>query len=100
AIEGFGRQVDWPSDMLVDAVGYDTEEKLRGPAKGDIHLMPSMRGGGGKFGSIILGAVMIGAALLLPGLGVALSSALSTSLIVSGSLMILQGVVGLFLKAP
>lgn len=100
AVEGFSRQQpNWPRQMRVAIPGYDTEEKLQSSAK-EVHLMPSLVGGGGKFGSIILGAALIAGALLLPGLGVTMGTALKTSLIVSGSLMIAQGVVGLFLKAP
>lgn len=96
ALEGFSRQVDWPSEQLVDVVGYRTEEQLRGPANGDVHIMPAMQGGGGKFGAIILGAIMVVAGvLLLPS-----NPALGWSLIASGSVMILQGVVALFMKAP
>ena len=96
AIEGFSRQQpNWPRDLRINAVGFDTEEKLFGPAE-VVHLMPAMAGGGGKFGAILLGAAMIGATFLLPGISVALK----TSLIVSGAMMIAQGVVGLFMKAP
>src|SRR3546814_14028491 len=43
---------------------------------------------------------MIASAFLLPGIGIGLSAALKTSLIVSGALMAVQGVVALFQKAP
>jgi predicted phage tail protein len=95
ALEGFSRQVDWPADMLVDVVGYDSPEKLQ-QKPDEIHVMPSLRGGGGKFGSIILGTVMVVAGvLLLPA-----NPALGMSLIVSGGLMVAQGVFALFLKTP
>ena len=94
AVEGFSRQVDWPEDMLIDIPGYDSEEKLQERPK-EIHLMPSMMGGGGKFGSIILGAAMVAAAFI-PGIG----QALHVSLLVSGGLMMAQGVFALFMKTP
>ena len=104
AIEGFSRQQpSWPRELRISAVGFDTEEKLRGHAD-EVHLMPAMQGGGGKFGSIILGAAMIGAAFLTGGASFVAGSLVTTSLggalLVSGALMIAQGVVGLFLKAP
>jgi len=96
AIEGFSRQqANWPREMRIAVVGFDTKEKLR-TAADVVHVMPAAAGGGGKFGSIILGAALIVAAVAIPGIG----TALSTSLIVSGATMIAQGVVSLFLKAP
>lgn len=93
ALEGFSRQVDWPTELPVHVVGFDTPEKLKDFAL-EVHVMPAMRGGGGKFGSIILGAitVVVGIALLATPFGV--------PLIVSGGLMIAQGIIGLFLKSP
>lgn len=100
AIEGYSRQVDWPTDLLIDAVGYDTSDKLQDSAE-EVHLIPSMRGGGGKFGQIIIGAALIAAAFIaLPATGGFAASSLASSLLVSGSMMVLMGVVGLFLKAP
>lgn len=103
ALEGYSRQVDWPKDKLVhilaDGQRLDTVDKLSHHYE-VVEILPAFSGGGGKFGAILMGAVMIGASFLLPGIGVALSAALQTSLLVSGGLMILQGVVGLFMKAP
>jgi hypothetical protein len=93
AIEGFSRQVAWPKDMLIDVVGFNTPESFHDFAE-EVHIMPAMRGGGGKFGSIILGAAVVA-------LGVALiATPFGIPLIVSGGLMIAQGVIGLFLKSP
>lgn len=102
ALEGIFTQVtDHPKDLIVEAVGFPSEEALRADTDVDeVHVIPSLFGGGGKFGGIILGAITIAAAFALPGLGVALGAALKTSLIVSGALMIAQGIVGLFMKAP
>jgi len=100
AVEGYSRQQpSWPRDMRISIVGFDTEEKLLQGAD-EIHLMPSLFGGGGKFGTIILGAALIGAAFLTAGAAGVLAGGLSTSLLVSGGLMVLQGVMGLFMKSP
>jgi predicted phage tail protein len=92
-LEGFSRQVDWPTELVVHVVGFNTPEKLKEAAL-EVHVMPALRGGGGKFGSIILGAVTVavGVALLATPFGI--------PLIISGGLMMVQGVIGLFLKAP
>jgi predicted phage tail protein len=103
AVEGFSRQAaDWPRDLRIVIPGLDTPEALDS-CPDEIDLMPAMQGGSGKFGAILLGAALIGASFLLPGsgafLGVAMGS-LHASLIISGALMMLQGVIGLFMKAP
>jgi predicted phage tail protein len=98
AVNGFARQQsDWDRNMAIAAVGFDTEEKLRGPAD-VVHLMPRLAGGGGKFGSIILGAVTFVAGAIIttiPG-----GQAIGVSLMISGGLMMVQGVIQLFWKAP
>lgn len=98
AIEGFSRQQPaWPRDMRISVAGFDTAEKL-GQWAEEVHVLPTLYGGGGKFGTIILGAAMIGLAVALP--GSVFASSIATSLLVSGSLMVLQGVMGLFMKSP
>lgn len=92
AVEGFSRQVDWPTETVVHIVGFDTPEKLKDFAE-EVHIMPALRGGGGKFGAIILGAVTVG-------VGLAVGGAWLIPLVVSGGLMIAQGVIGLFMKSP
>lgn len=104
AIEGFSRQMeDWPRSLrlsiVADGQRLDDAAKFRSHYD-EVHLMPTLSGGGGKFTNIILGAAMIASTFLLPGLGVTLSASLSTSLIVSGSMLIAQGVIGLFMKSP
>jgi predicted phage tail protein len=96
AVEGFSRQQpNWPRSMPIEIVGYDSPEKML-ECPEEVHLMPAMIGSGGRFGQILMGAalVVIGV-LLLP-----YAHAFAVSLIVSGSVMILQGVVSLFMKAP
>mgnify|MGYP003520650349 CR=1 FL=1 len=97
----FSQQPNHPRDMVVEVIDFDTEEKLRAETEvEEIHIVPSMFGGGGTFGKIVLGGLMIAAAVFLPGIGIALSAALKTTLIVSGAMMMLQGVMTLFMKAP
>ncbi|WP_139375743.1 hypothetical protein [Sphingopyxis flava] len=102
ALEGVASQVtNLPPHLTVEVVGYDTDEALFAPSDVDeVHIVPSMYGGGGKFFGIILGGLMIAAAVVFaPAAGV-FASALTSSLFVSGALMVVQGVVGLFMKAP
>jgi len=98
AIEGISTQIpDLPKYLRVEVVGFDTEAALRAPTDvEEVHIIPAMFGGGGKFFNIILGGLMIASALLIPGIG----TALSTTLLVNGGLMIAAGVVSLFMKAP
>lgn len=102
AIEGVSSQIsNLPPHLTVEVVGFDTDEALFARTDvEEVHIVPAMFGGGGKFFGIILGGLMIAAALTLPGLGVALSAGLKSSLLVSGAIMVAQGVVGLFMKAP
>lgn len=100
AMEGLSSQLpDWPRTMRISAVGFDSHEKLIMPTDAkEVHIMPAMAGGGGKFGSIIMGAVVfaIGVGLLfVPG-----AQSIGISLMISGGLMIVQGVIQLFMKAP
>jgi len=100
AMDGLSRQLpEWPRNMRISAVGFDSHEKLTQPTTDKVvHIMPAMAGGGGKFGTIIMGAVTfaVGAALFfVPGM-----QAIGVSLMVSGGLMMVQGVIQLFMKAP
>jgi len=101
AVNGIARQLpDWPRDMKITAVGFDSYEKLTTETDAKVvHIMPTMAGGGGKFGQIILGAVVftVGAVLTfaVPGM-----QQVGISLMISGGLMMIQGVIGLFMKAP
>lgn len=104
AIEGFSRQTDWPTDVLVVVPGYDTLEALNDNCPDEVDLMPAVNGGSGKWTNIILGAAMIGLAFATGGLslgaGAFIQSSLGASLLIGGGMMILQGVVGMFMKAP
>lgn len=92
AIDGFSRQVEWPRDLPVSIIGYRTEESLQ-ECPDSVRLVPAARGGSGKFFNIVLGAAMIVAGVLIGGPWLA-------PLVISGSLMVLQGVVMMFMKAP
>ena len=94
AIEGFSRQAAWPRDLLVEVVGFTEEVQFKDYAD-EVHIMPAMAGGGGKFGQIIMGAALVAVAFI-PGIG----PALHVALLVSGGLAILQGVMGFFMKSP
>lgn len=97
AIEGFSRQApDFPTDMLIEAVGFNTEAKLLDETdKEEVHLIPGMFGGSG-IGKILVGIAMIGLVILGPGLGLTLSGAI----LGTGIGLVLSGVMQLFMKAP
>jgi len=101
AIEGFSRQQsDWPRDMLLSVAGCRTPDDFKASAD-EIHILPALAGGGGKFGTIIMGAALIAiAAVAAPATGGIFASAISASLFISGSVMIAQGVLAMFMKAP
>lgn len=101
AIEGLSRQLPgWPRDMLIDAVGFNTDEKLRTKTdETELHLVPSLCGGGGV-GKIILGAALIAVAVFVPGLGTIAGIAVSGVLFSVGLSLVLSGIMQLFMKAP
>lgn len=103
AIEGFfSQQPNHPRDMLVEAVGFDSEALLHAETDAEeIHLIPAMFGGGGNFGKIILGAALIAIALINPGIGGMILSTVGQSVFLSmGVALAMQGVMGIFFKAP
>ena len=96
ALEGFSRQVNWPKDLVVEVVGFDDPDQFWALTDvKEIDVMPALFGGGGKFGQIIIGVILIAAAFLpfIP-------ANLKAYMIISGATMILSGVIGLFMKAP
>jgi len=104
AIEGFSRQVDWPKDLVFEVAGHRTVESLLDCPK-EVHILPALRGGSGKFFNILVGVAMIGLAFATGGATLAgglltTTSSLGAALLVGGALMVLQGVVMLFMKAP
>lgn len=103
AIRGLTTQIpEWPGDMLIDVPGFDTIDKLSAKTDaGEIHLIPAMMGGGGKFGSILLGAALIGLSFI-PGAqaGTLLLGKFASGVLASGIGMVISGAIGLFMKAP
>lgn len=102
AIEGLSRQLpDWPRDLVIDALDFDTHEKLQATTQVDeLHLVPTMFGGGGKFFNIIIGVALIALVIFAPAIGLALSATMATALLSAGIAMTLGGVMSLFMKAP
>lgn len=108
AIEGWSRQVGFYEHLtyefrpIVRVVGFDTYDSLYEKTEQKvIHLVPAMMGGGGKFGSILIGAALIGLAFI-PGAAPAslLLGKFATGVLAAGIGMVLSGVMGLFIKAP
>lgn len=99
AIEGLSRQLpDWPRELRIEVPGFDTEATLRSETDAkEIHLVPSMFGGGAKFAGIILGAAMVVLGVILLATPF---SAFGIPLIISGGTMMAMGVIQLFMKAP
>lgn len=104
AIEGWSRQcgIDQePLDkrVIIEALDFDTPEKLVEKTDAvDIHLFPSLFGGG-AVGKILIGAALIGLSFI-PGLGQIGQVALSSVLFSAGASLVLGGIMQLFLKAP
>lgn len=99
AIEGASTQMKaWPRKQRISVVGYNTVTALKENNPDEVHIMPTLAGGSSKIVNFVIGGalIVVGAILVATGVG----SAIGISLIVSGSLMILQGVVQLFMKAP
>jgi predicted phage tail protein len=96
AIEGLSRQLpDWPLNLHIEVPGFATDELLRTTTDAkEIHLVPAMFGGGGKFAGIILGAAMVVAGIIL------IATPFGIPLIISGGTMMAMGVIQLFMKAP
>lgn len=64
-----------------------------------IHIVPEIAGAG-KYGQIILGAVMIGAAFFTGGMSLAAMGAFSTGLLTAGIGLVLGGVAQMLTKQP
>lgn len=100
AIEGFTTQhPGWPRDMAVQVPGYDTPELMQRHAD-EVHIMPALTGGGGKFVNFVVGAAMIVVGVALVVFTGGMAAQIGISLIISGSLMVVQGIIQLFMKAP
>lgn len=75
-------------------------DELHAPAgQQEIKIVPVV-GGAGKFGQIIVGAILVAAAILVPGLGFSLSGAIVTKVGLIGGALILGGVAQLLTSTP
>lgn len=105
AIEGWSRQCGMEQIPLhrrpvIEAVGYTDRTSLLKDVEADrVELLPAVMGGG-SFGRILLGAALIASTFILPGLNIALSSALKGALLATGVGMVAGGVLSFFMKAP
>lgn len=105
AIEGWSRQCGMEKIPLhrrpvLEAVGFTDRVSLLKDAETErVELLPAVMGGG-SFGRILLGAAIIASVFVLPGIGVALSSALKGALLATGIGMVAGGVLSFFMKAP
>ena len=102
AVEGWSRQVAGLDEdfvfrkPLMSIIGFDNEEDIYGKTDvKEVHLVPTMYGGGGAFKSILIGAALIGLSFI-PGIG----QAVQVALLSAGIGMALTGVMQLFMKAP
>ena len=96
ALEGWSRQVGFYEDLphnqrpIARVVGRRTVESLyEKTEQNEVHIVPAMSGGGGKFGSIILGSILVVVGFFT-----------TPYLTMIGISMIISGVMGLFIKAP
>lgn len=84
--------------------GFDDINTFYQPLSKDVkelHLMPDLRGGkGGGFFKIVLGAVLIAAAIFLPPIGIAAGVTLNSILFGIGASLVLGGLLELLSPAP
>lgn len=98
AIEGLSRQLEdcWPKDMLLDAVGFETQAKLYAPTtEKELHLVPAVVGGGGV-ARIIVGVAIMVAVVFSGGTW----TPLAVAFFMAGASLAVSGVMQLFYKAP
>lgn len=107
AITAWSNQTDLANQSpllnpVVDAIGFDTVEKLEARTRDtEIHLIPRMTGGSGSVGKILLGAVFIGIGFATAGLGWSIGGVLvSPMLVATGIGLMIGGIMQLFMKAP
>ncbi|PNK59476.1 tail assembly protein [Psychrobacter sp. FDAARGOS_221] len=84
-------------DVTDNTIGTDFSRDLTD--NDVIHVVPEIAGAG-KFGQIILGTAMIGAAFFTGGASIAAWGALSTGLLTAGIGMVLGGVAQMLTKQP
>jgi len=84
--------------------GFDDEDSLYSPLPVDteeLHLIPDIRGGkGGGFLKVVIGVVLIAAAILLPPVGLAAGVTLNSIVFGIGASLVLGGLLELLSPAP
>ena len=105
AVTALTRQLGLYSDRLVEErpmlriVGHETEESLD-ESPDEIHMVPAVAGGKGV-GKVLLGAALIGIAIINPGIGGMILSQAGVSLFAGlGVSLMLSGLAQIFTKAP
>lgn len=105
AMEGLTRQLGFYEDKRLDErpvariVGYDTIESLA-ECPDEIHVVPAVMGGGG-LGKVLIGAALIGIAVINPGIGGMILSQVGVSIVAGlGVSLMLSGLTQMFAKAP
>jgi len=105
AIEGLTRQLGFYEDRMLDnrpvarIVGYNTPESLQ-ECPDEIHVIPAVSGGKGV-GKVLIGAALIGLAVINPVIGGMVLSQAGVSLLLGiGVSLALSGLSQIFIKAP
>lgn len=101
AIEGASTQLpDWPRDLPISVVGYNDQAEIMTQKPDEVHLMPTLQGGSSKIINFIVGAALVVVGTVLVLFGGPVGAAIGVSLIASGAVMILNGIIMLFMKSP
>lgn len=105
AVQALTRQLKFYDDRPLDErpvariVGYDTEESFE-ECPDSIDIMPAVCGGKG-LGKVLLGAALIGVAIINPGVGGMILSTLGQNIFAGiGLSLLMGGLTQLFVKAP
>lgn len=91
---------------VVQVVGYDTEQLLKGPIKKDqkeLHVVPALTGGKGGFFKVVLGVALIAASFYIGPAGLSIAGSLSISagsVFSFGLSLVLGGLLELLSPAP
>lgn len=105
AVIGLTRQLGFYDDRPLDRrplariVGHNSEESLL-ERPDEIHIVPAIHGGKGA-GKVLLGAALIGIAIINPGIGGMILSQVGVSFFLGvGASLLLAGLTQMFTKAP
>lgn len=86
---------------MEEGTNLDEDRLLMGLGRvSDIHIIPAVTGSGGKFGQIILGAVLIGAAFWTGGASLAAWGAGAKAMGALGAGLVIGGVAQMLIKPP